>query len=99
MRIYKRKGSPHWWATWNDQSGKRVRRSSGTADRKLAEALAAGWIKEDFLEEHFGKKPELPFSNVLLRYAKTCKRDNKKAFMDKTRYRIKHLADAFLPDY
>lgn len=95
MRIYKRKDSPHWWATWNDRNGKRVRRSSGTADRKLAETLAADWIKEDFMEEHFGKKPELPFADALLRYARAQKRDHRKGFMEKTRYRVKYLAERF----
>ena len=55
MRIYKRKGSPCWWVTWNDQNGKRNRRSSGTVNRKAAEALAAKWVEEGFMEQHFGK--------------------------------------------
>ncbi len=95
MRIFKRKGSPNWWVTWNDQNGKRSRRSSGTDDRKLAEALAATWVKEDFLAEHFGKKPDVPFSEALIRYAKAKKRDNPRHFMTKTRYRIKFLAERF----
>lgn len=95
MRLYKRKDSSSWWVSWTDQNGKRFRRSSGTADRKLAEALAASWIKEDFLENHFGKKPEIAFSEVLLRYAKGLKRKNPDQFMDKNRYRIKFLADRF----
>ena len=84
MRLYKRKGTPHWWVTWNDQDGKRHRRRSGTPDRKLAEALAAKWVKEDFLAAHFGKKPEVPFSEALLRYAEAQKRDHPRHFMDKT---------------
>ena len=95
MRIYKRENSPNWWITWRDRDGKRIRRSSGTANRKLAEALAASWIKEDFMEEHFGKKPDIAFSEVLLRYAKALKRKNPEHFMDKTRYRIKFLAERF----
>jgi len=95
MRLYKREDSPKWWVTWNDQNGKRIRRSSGTADRKLAEALAASWVKDDFMEGHFGKKPDLLFSEILLRYAKALKRKNPEYFMDKTRYRIKFLNDRF----
>ncbi len=94
MRLYKRKNSSHWWATWN-QDGKRHRRSTGTDDRKLAEALVSKWVQEDFLEDHFGKKPELPFSEALTRYAKAKKRDNTKNFMAKTRYRIRYLAKRF----
>ena len=95
MRIYKRNSSPKWWVTWNDQDGKRHRRSSGTSDKKLAEALAANWVKEGFLEEHFGKKPEVPFSEALLRYAKASKRDHPKSFEGDVRYRLKHLQAYF----
>ena len=95
MRIYKRKGSPKWWVTWNDQGGKRHRRSSGTEDRKLAEALAANWIKEGFMERHFGKTPEVAFSEVLLRYAKALSRNEARAFTRSTRYRLKHLQERF----
>ncbi len=95
MQLYKRSDSAKWWASWIDQNGKRHRRSTGTNDRKLAQALAAKWVQEDFLEDHFGKKPELPFSEALLRYAKAKKRDNTKNFMAKTRYRIRYLAKRF----
>jgi len=95
MQLYKRENSPNWWLTWRDKNGKRFRRSSGTTDRKLAEALGASWAKEDFLEQHFGKKPEIAFSEVLLRYAKYLKRQNPDDFMGKNRYRIKFLADRF----
>ena len=94
MRLYKRKNSSQWWATWN-QDGKRHRRSTGTDDRKLAEALVSKWVQEDFLEDHFGKKPELPFSEALLRYAKAQKRDHGKHFMSRTRYRLRYFATRF----
>lgn len=94
MRLYKRKGSSQWWATWN-QDGKRHRRSTGTDDRKLAEALVSKWVQEDFLEEHFGKKPDLPFSEALLRYAKAQKRERPKHFMTVTRYILKRQAKYF----
>ncbi len=95
MQLYKRKDSSSWWVSWSDQDGKRFRRSSGTADRKLAEALAASWIKEDFMEVNFGKKPDLAFSEVLLRYAQALKRDSPSHFMKNNRYRIKFLAERF----
>jgi len=43
------------------------------------------------MEEHFGKIPEVPFSEALLNYAKTQKRDNEKHYRDKTRYCLKRL--------
>ncbi len=95
MRIYKRKGSPYWWVTWNGQDGKRHRRSSGTRDRKLAEALAAKWLKDGFMERHFGKTREVPFGEALLRYAKVQKRDHARTFKRSTRHRLKRLQEWF----
>lgn len=95
MRVYKRNGSPHWWATWNGQDGKRHRRSTGTDDQGLAEALAAKWVKDGFMETHFGKVPEVPFAEALLRYAKAQKRDHPRSFERSTRYRLKHLQGRF----
>jgi integrase len=95
MQLYKRKDSSSWWIAWSDQNGKRFRRSSGTADRKLAETLAADWIKEYFMEVNFGKKPDLAFSEVLLRYAQALKRDSPSHFMKNNRYRIRFLAERF----
>lgn len=47
------------------------------------------------MEEHFGKVPEVPFSEALLAYAKTHKRDHPTHFMEKTRYRLKLLSEWF----
>lgn len=47
------------------------------------------------MAEHFGKVPEVPFSESLLSYAKTQKRDHPKHFMEKTRYRLKLLHQWF----
>ena len=95
MQLYKRNDSNKYWVSWNDQDGKRIRRSTGVADRKLAEGLAAKWVKDGFMEEHFGKKPEVPFSEALLRYAKTHKRDHPHTFERVTRYRLKHFQERF----
>ena len=47
------------------------------------------------MEEHFGKVPEVPFSEALLAYAKVHKRDHPTHFMEKTRYRLKLLSESF----
>lgn len=95
MQLYKRGDSAKWWASWNDQNGKRHRRSTGVANRKLAEALAAKWVKEDFLAEHFGKQPDVAFTEALLRYAKAHKKDSPRTFERVTRYRLKHFQERF----
>jgi hypothetical protein len=40
---YKRDDSPVWWVSFTEPSGKRIRRSIGTTDRKEAEALEWKW--------------------------------------------------------
>lgn len=99
MRIFKRKGSPQWWASYTDQDGKRHRRSTGTADRKLANALAAKWVEEDFMERHFGKMPEVPFPEAFLRYAEQRKADNPKTFAAEAKYRLKSIHNRFKDFY
>ena len=47
------------------------------------------------MEEHFGKKPEVPFSEAVLRYARTHKRDHPQTFKRATRYRLKHFQERF----
>lgn len=48
MSLYKREGSEYWWASYTDGSGKRVRESTGTSDRRKAQEYhdrvkARGW--------------------------------------------------------
>jgi len=95
MRLYKRKGSPTYWVDWRDQSGKRYRKSTGTEDKQLAEALAAKWTQESFMEQHFGKIPDLPFRDAVLRYGKEKKRENPVGYEDNTRFRLQLLLDNF----
>jgi len=95
MQLFKRKGSPNWWAAWQGADGKRIRRSTRTANKKLAQSLAAKWVEETFMQEHFGKQPDAPFREALMRYAKTQKRDHPKTFMGEMRYRLKRLDDRF----
>tara|TARA_B100000965_G_scaffold381828_2_gene379637 strand:+ start:1415 stop:2449 length:1035 start_codon:yes stop_codon:yes gene_type:complete len=95
MRIFKRKGSPFWWATWYDQYGKRQRKSTRTDDKSLAQALAAKWQQETFMERHFGKIPDVPFRDALLRYANERQRQNAKSYEKSLKYRLQFLLDRF----
>jgi len=45
---YKRDDSHVWWVSFTEPSGKRIRRSTGTTDRKEAEALEAKWKLESY---------------------------------------------------
>jgi integrase len=53
---YKRNDSPIYWASYTDPSGKRVRRSTGTADRKEATAIEAKWKLEAHEARTWGRE-------------------------------------------
>lgn len=95
MRIYRRNGSSKWWAQWYDQNGRRHRKSTGTDDKNLAQALAAKWQQESFMEHHFGIMPDYPFQEALLRYANERKRQNAESYEESLKYRLQFLLDRF----
>jgi len=66
--LYRRKDSPRWWASYTDASGRRTRRSTGTADRNEAEALLAKWRLESHREAKWGEQPSRTFDELMLRY-------------------------------
>jgi len=65
---YRRKDSPVWWASYVDASGKRVRRSTGTTDRKEADALEAKWKLEAYRENQWEEQPGRTFEELMLVY-------------------------------
>lgn len=95
MRIFRRENSTKWWVDWTDQKGHRHRKSTGTDDKKLAEALAAKWTQESFLEQHFGVIPDFPFSDALLRYGQERQRDNPVSYKASVKSRLQRLLDKF----
>lgn len=70
MKIYKQKGSSNWFVSYYDNAGQRVRRSLGTPDKALAEALVREWEQERFFQENFGRTPDYSFDAALCRYLK-----------------------------
>lgn len=67
---YKRKDSPIWWASFADQNGKRVRQSTGTTDRKEAEALEAKWKVEAYRIKQWDEQPKRSFEELMVGYLK-----------------------------
>lgn len=66
--LYHRPDSPRWWATYTDASGTRVRCSTGTTDRKEADALLAKWKLEAHRERQWGEQPKHTFDELMLDY-------------------------------
>lgn len=68
--LQQRKGSPYWWASFIDASGKRIRKSTETADRKEAEALLAKWRLEEFEVRQWDREPTRTFDELMFQYLK-----------------------------
>ncbi len=66
--IYKHKDSPYFWVSFTDASGRRTRKSSGTANRKEAEAILAKWKLEAHRAQHWDEEPERTFDDLMLEY-------------------------------
>lgn len=89
-----RKNSPYWYGEYTDAaSGDRVRRSTGTSDRKEAEAIEAKWKLEAFQAKQWGKQPSRAFDELMLAYLKATEDEKRSARRDK--YSAKHLYQFF----
>ena len=65
---YQRKDSPVWWVSYIDSSGRRIRRSTGTTERKEAEALEHAWRLDAYQRATWGTAPERTFDELMLAY-------------------------------
>src|SRR5690349_24715489 len=66
--IYRRPDSDYWWIATTLPNGERVRQSTGTEDRREAEALLAKLKVEAFREANFGIKPQRSWQEAVVRY-------------------------------
>lgn len=92
--VYKRPDSGHWWINATLPNGKRIRQSSGTADRADAEAYLAKLKLDAYRETHFGIKPERTLQEAVIRYLEL--KRTLKSFSDVQRI-CRHL-DRYLGD-
>ena len=65
---YRREDSPVWWVSYTDASGKRVRRTTGTTDRREADALEAKWKLEAHQLRQWDIQPSRTFDELMLAY-------------------------------
>lgn len=77
---YKRQDSPIYWASFTDTNGKRVRRSTGTTDRKEAAAIEAKWKLEAHQERQWGRTPDRSIEEVMLMFLQN--RSDKRSHSD-----------------
>ncbi len=91
--LYQRKNSAYWYVSYTDGSGKRTRRSTGTADRKEAEALLAKWRLEAHRERQWDEQPTRTFDELMLAYLQETQ-DSKRS-PERDRYALKQLYPFF----
>lgn len=65
---YRREDSAVWWASFVDRRGQRVRRSTGTTDRREAEALEARWKYEAYRAQRWDEQEPRTFDELMLAY-------------------------------
>lgn len=90
---YRRKDSPEWWVSFTNASGKRVRRSTGTDDRKEAEALEAKWRLEAYQQKQWGIQPQHTFDELMVAYI-SATRDEMRS-PERVVYAVKRLQPFF----
>ena len=66
--IYRRHDSRCWWIATTLPNGERIRQSTGTENRREAEAVLAKLKVEAFREVHLGIKPERSWKEAVVRY-------------------------------
>ena len=90
---YRRKDSAVWWISFTAPDGQRIRRATGTADRKEAIALEAKWKLEVFRQRQWDAPPPRRFEELMLAYLNAT-RDKRTAAKDRERVRL-HLRRFF----
>jgi len=90
---YRRKDSPYWWVKYTDASGKPTYRSTGTTDRREAEALEAKWRLETYQLKQWGIKPQHTFDELMVAYI-SATRDEMRS-PERVGYAVKRLQPFF----
>ncbi len=91
---YKRKDSEVWWVSYTDPSGQRIRRSTGTTDRREADALEAKWKLEAYRAAKWEEQPGRNFDELMLLYMQIMLRERRQKPAS-LRAAARHLYEAF----
>lgn len=67
MSLYKREGSPHWWARFT-HNGRRIQQSTGTADRLAAQQYHDKLKASLWEQDRLGVKPRRTWNEAVVRY-------------------------------
>ncbi len=68
MAIYKRKDSIHWWIRFTAPSGREIRRSAGTTDKRQAREYEDSLKSKLWRVANLGEKPRRTWQEAVLRF-------------------------------
>lgn len=94
---YRRKDSAVWWAPYVDASGQRVRRATGTTERKEAQTLESKWKLEAFRTEQWGEIPSRTFAVLMVPYLKATLTEKRSEAQRGTAISSRGFANVFAP--
>ncbi len=86
--LYKQSGSTHWYASYTDAQGQRRRRSTGTDNRREAEAILAQWKTEAHQQRTWGVEPNHTLHSLILAYIDA---HPDKRTLERDGFSVKHL--------
>ncbi len=95
MGLTKRHDSSFYWASYTGPDGKRVRRSTGTGNRKEAEAILARWKDEAFQAQKWGVQPQRTFEEVIVLYLKETEKEKRPGGHQRALYAVQALRPFF----
>ena len=91
--LYQRTDSPYWWASYTDERGRRIRRSTGQKEKRQAEKVLAAWRLESAKAANKQQNDGWTFDELMVGYLDaTC--DSKRSHA-RDLYSCKHLQSHF----
>ncbi|WP_295402523.1 site-specific integrase [uncultured Thiocystis sp.] len=91
--LFKKPNSSYWYADFTDASGRRVKRSTRTVDRKEADAMLSKWKLEAHRQTMWNEEPQRLYDDLMLRYLQGPSMD--KRAHDRDLYAAKRLTPFF----
>lgn len=86
--LYKQPESSQWYASYTNAEGQRRRRSTGTDNRREAEAILSQWKSEAHQQRTWGTEPPRTLHSLILAYVDA---HPDKRTLDRDGYSVKYL--------
>ena len=85
--VKRRPRSKFWWASYTDESGQRVQRSTGTTNKREALALRSKWKTEVWNQQAREIEPDRTFEQLVVFYLKETSSEKRSSSTDVKRFR------------